>query len=152
MPGTPESVVYELTVASADRQTNVLRDLRGRAATIFSAASLSTAFLGGQALGDGHSFTALALAAVVAYGFVGALIIVILWPWPWLSQLSAQVMLEDIDAEKLSEADVHRFLAGFIDKNIDSNQRVLDRLFWVYRASCVALVLDVVLWLSLLTS
>src|SRR3712207_1790946 len=59
MAGTPEAVVYEQAVAASQRQIETFRDLRGRSGAILSAASLASAFLGGQALDADTGFTAL---------------------------------------------------------------------------------------------
>ena len=151
MGGSPEAVVYEQAGLGAQHQIEALRDLRARAGAVLAAASVSTAFLGGQALAD-HSFSFFAWAGVIAYVAVGALNLVVLWPYPWLSALSAEVMLENIESEGWSEADLCRHLAPIIDRNVETNQRILGRLFWVFRASCGALVLTVVSWIALLAA
>lgn len=152
LPESPESVVFDLTVSSADRQIQTFRDLRTRAGTVFSAAAVTTGFLGAQALSGDRPLNTLGWFAVVAFAVGGLLTLAIFWPWPWTSALDPNIMLEDIKTERWTQTDIQRFLAPVIDENVNSNQVTLKRLFWLFRASCLALIIEVILWLALLAS
>ena len=142
---TTEAVAYDEALRAIARQQAVLDGLRSRAATIFSAAALVTAFLGAQALTREPELDLLAWLAIIAFVAVFVLALAILWPWGFQFVLSAEILIEDHLGKQVS--DLQKYLAGIWGKNYDRNQVRVDQLFWLFRAACAFLSIEVVLWL-----
>lgn len=165
MSATTEELVYTESVRAITQQEAALDSLRARTGTLLAAASLITAFLGTAALdrnqaldivrGEPHFVTDLDLLAWTAIGefvAVAILSLFILWPWTWVFSTSARVLIEDhVDVpDRNSTAQLHRFLALSIESHWDTNQQLLDRLVWLFRAASLVLVSEVVTWLIVL--
>jgi len=74
MPPSLEEVVYDLARAALDEQREIVAGLRSRAAPVLAGAGALAALLAEPAIGDGLSFSAHPLHAVlVVVGIVGAL-------------------------------------------------------------------------------
>ena len=138
-------VVYDESVRGITRQQGVVDALRSRAATLFTGASLVTAFLGGQALTRDPDLNVLAWVAIGAFVALFGLVILILWPWKFRFVLSAQILIED-HLHK-DPAQLHRYLAEVWEKNYDLNQVRVGQLHLIFRAACAALSIEVVAWL-----
>jgi len=77
-------VAYDEAVRALSEQQVVIESFRSRAGLLFSAAAITTSFLGGQALRCGNSNFAswLALCCFVAVAIAS---LVVLWPRRWES-------------------------------------------------------------------
>ena len=75
-------VAYDEAVRALSEQQDVIDSFRPRAGLLFSAAAITTSFLGAQALKGGDSSPSVGLAMT---GFVGvaAISLAILWPRRW---------------------------------------------------------------------
>ena len=142
---TAESVVYAEALRGIARQQTVIDALRNRAGTLFAAASLVTAFLGGQALTRDPELDTLAWLAIGAFVTLFALVLAILWPWKFRFTLSPQVLIEDHLSKSVPE--LHTYLAEIWDKNYDFNKTTVDKLHRLFRIACSALSVEVVAWL-----
>jgi hypothetical protein len=152
----PDDDVYSLAFEESRRaitqQQAVHEALKTRAGTLLAVASLATSFLGGVAL-DKKVPQGAAWAPVLAFFIVGILIVAILWPWPgWVFRNSARVIIGDyIEADKPSNlSEMHRDLSLHMEQHFDSNEKRLEKLFWLYRIASIFLIIEIVLWLAIL--
>jgi hypothetical protein len=145
MAETTAAIIYDEAIRAVARQQTVLDGVRTRAGTLFGAASLVTAFLGGQALTHNPSLDFFAWAAIVVFVFLFASVLAILWPWPFQFVMSAKILIEDHSQKPVPE--LQTYLAGIWERNYDTNQVRIDRLFWFFRAACCFLSLEVIAWL-----
>jgi hypothetical protein len=140
-----ESIIYEEALRGITRQQNVIDALRTRSGTLFAAASLVTAFLGGQALARHPQLDILAWLAIVAFVTLFGLVLAILWPWRFRFTLSPQILIEDHLDKSVPE--LQKYLAEVWDKNYNLNDVTLGRLHVVFRLACIALPVEVLAWL-----
>jgi hypothetical protein len=150
--GTTAEIVYDEAVRAIVAQEAALDGLRGRIGTLLAAASLVTAFLGEPLartdLG-GESWVALGGFLVVA-----SLSLVILWPWTWYFTVDARVLVQDhLEVpERSRPGDLHVFLARTIEQNWQTNQPLLEKLFWCFRIATLGLALEVLAWVLVVTT
>ena len=79
----------------------------------------------------------------------------VLWPRAaWAFNLSATLIIGQLNATTPDEDTAHRELALRHEANYDANEarlvRRFDGLFWLFRAACVALAIEVLAWLVVL--
>ena len=154
MTQNPDPATYEFLYAEAQRsivqQQGVLNELRGRAATLLSAAAIVTGFLGGIALDDKHVGT-IGAAAIVAFAVTGFLLVGMLFPLPgWNFRWNAHDLLSNYveDPEgPATKAEMQRDLAYWAEDDYQLNDARISKLWWVFRGAAALLVLDVLLWL-----
>jgi hypothetical protein len=129
-----------------------LDGLQARTGTLLAAASITTAFIGGEALAREPGLVLGAWAAIISFCVVGALAITILWPWTWRFSHDASVLIEDhVEVPARSQTEqLQLFLAWTNDANWDLNQGKLERLFWCFRVGSLCLAAEVVLWIVVL--
>jgi hypothetical protein len=145
---TPEAIAYEASVRAIEWQWATLEGIRARAATLLAAASLVTAFLGGQNISALNVGFWEAAAITLFLGAV-ALCLMILWPQgDWTFALSASILLED-HAETRPPTPVPEMqssLARAIERHYDANQKKINRLANYFRWASLCLSLEVVAW------
>ena len=152
-----EQLAYEEAKRAIDRQSNTLDGLRSRAGVLLAAISLATSFVGGLALrSDDLSAPDVGLAAAAIFFalLAGGLCVAVLWPRAaWAFNLSADLLLPQLRASDESRAFAQ--LALRLEKNYKKNERRLLRryvgLFWLFRGACLALGIETVLWLVMLS-
>lgn len=142
------AVVHEEALRAMAQQQANLDSLRARAGTLLSAASISTAFLGGQALAD-HEPGGWEWLAIVFLVVLFAAAITLLWPYTWVFRRSAKEMLRDyVEHERpLELAAMQRDLALHLESNFEKNEAKLNKLLTVFQVGAVMLALEVVAWL-----
>jgi hypothetical protein len=153
-----EQLAYEEAKRAIDRQSDAVDGLRGRAGILLAAVSLATSFFGGLALSDDDLSTfgiVAAIVAIIAFAAAAATCVAVLWPRAaWRFNLSAKLIVRQLDATGPSEATAYRELALRHEANYDANEAHLVRrfagLFWLFRAACVALGVEVLAWLVVL--
>jgi hypothetical protein len=152
MSETAEGIVYDESIRAITQQQAALDALRSRTGTLLAAASITTAFLGGEALTREPGLGLGAWTAIVAFSAVGSLSIAILWPWTWRFSHDASVLIEDhLEVpERRDPKQIQLFLARTNDSNWDVNQSRLELLFWCFRAGSLFLAIEVVLWIVVL--
>lgn len=141
-------LVYDEALRGLSQQQASLESLRSRVGTLLSGASISTAFLGAQALENGTPGRWAWLAMVAFVAVFGAAII-IMWPYEWIFRRSPKAILTDyVDhQEPLAVSAIQRDLAIHLEGHFESNERKLDKLLRVFEAGCGMLALEVVAWL-----
>lgn len=148
-PATYEFAYTEASRSIAQQQA-VLDELRGRAATLLSAAAIVTGFLGGIALDD-KQVGAVGTLAIVAFAIAGFLCVAVLLPWPgWNFRWNARDLIANYVEDPTSPAslaEMHRDLALWAEDDYGLNNVRINRLWNVMRGAAALLVLDVLLWL-----
>lgn len=151
-------VRLELVLAESLRALNqqqaVLDNLRARAAVLLSAAALVTSFFGPPSLSHaGGRLGGMAVLAVAALGGVTAASGVLIWPrWQWDFRTSSRKLLAAYVDDGRSVDEVRRGLAVTFESYVDANDRKLSVLQWAFVLGMLALVLEVVAWLTALTN
>lgn len=154
---TVGKLAYDEAVRAIAGQAGVLDNLRSRAGVLLAAASLVTAFLGGQALALPTIAKGILVRSpigvwgvVAIVGFVGValLTVAILWPYRWRFAMgTGPILVAGDDPDPMSFEDVQAQLAEYHDRNYDLNQPKIDRLFWVFRVACLLLTAETVAWI-----
>jgi hypothetical protein len=147
MPASLAETGYELSLKAIEEQENRLGDLRGRTGTLLAAASLAASFLGGQSIRTGE-LRFLGVLAIVAYlGCVAASIKVLL-PHRLVLSFRGSVLLQAArEAAVVELEDALEAAMGWIESFIEANRSELEGLTRWYTAACLALGLEIVLWL-----
>ena len=138
-------MIYEEALRGITRQQSVIDGLRTRTGTLFAAASLVSAFLGGQALDRRPDLDFFAWTAIAAFGALFFLVLTILWPWAFKFVLNPTILMEDHVHKPVPELQL--YLAEIWRKNFLQNQVTVDRLHWIYRLALLALAIEVIAWL-----
>ena len=120
------AIVYEQAERAIDRQASRLDEVRSRAATLFSAASIAASFLAGQALDNHGKFRGGTWVGVVSFVIVGLAASYVLVPRTrhWKFTLGAPTLLDQWIGEKGATIDqLRERLARLLDANYDHNER-----------------------------
>lgn len=141
-------VAYEEAVRALSLQQEVIESIRGRAGLLLSAASITTSFLGAQALDGGDSGPAswLALSIFVAVAVVA---LAILWPRDWeLSANPSELIRSYIETDESTAIEaLHRDLSLFMHNSYVENRRGLGSLATRLQVASALLTIDVILWI-----
>jgi hypothetical protein len=145
-----EELAFDLSLDSLYAQRNVLDDVRSRSATLLTASSIVTSFVGGRAI-DTVGLNALTGAAIV--GFVLTLL-----PAIYLASASGQAPLSIEGAQLYSDVaradasldEVYLALAAEIQAARQENRPLIDRTLAFLRMGFAALIFEVILFLAAL--
>lgn len=150
----PDPAVYALALALASdalkRQADRLDELRGRTSNLLGAASISTAFLGSQAIDNHRAFAGWTYTAIIFFTLAMAAGLVVMLPYSgWRFTVDASEFIGNYaeDAEKTSLPELQRELALNLQKDYVNNDH---RMKWLYRSTVVAgasVLLQVMAWL-----
>ena len=141
-------VAYDEAVRALSDQQAAIESLRSRAGLVFSAAAISTSFLGAQVL---HSGTTSFIPWLALVGFVGVAItlLAILWPRRWdLTIDPHEVIRTYVEAATPAPIeDLHRDLSFHMHRAYLENQAGLGKLFVFFQVANVLFILELVLWI-----
>jgi hypothetical protein len=144
--------VFNESVRGLTLQQQRLDNLRARAGVLLSGASVAVSFLGSRALSENPG-NFWAEVGILLFALAGLACIVIIWPHrEWTFSNSANDIIDsyiESDPPETLET-LHRDLALFAEQDFDDNERRMTFLFIVFRAACLFLVADIMLWLSVL--
>ena len=147
MPASLAEAGYELSLAAVEEQEHRLGDLRGRTGTLLAAASLAASFMGGQSIRTGE-LRFLGILAIVAYVSCVSACLKVLLPHKLVFSFRGSVLLETArDAGVADLEDALESAIVWVERFIESNRVELDRLTRWYTGACLALGLEIVLWL-----
>lgn len=142
-------VAYDEALRVLSEQESVLDSLRSRAGVLFSAAAITTSFLGARALhgSDWSPFSWLALAAFVG---VATAFLAILWPRRWEFAANPHVVIRSYveSAEPVSIEDLHRELSFHIYGSYLENRGALRRLVVCFQIANVLFAVELMLWMA----
>jgi hypothetical protein len=140
-------VAYDEAVRALSEQQVVIESFRSRAGLLFSAAAITTSFLGSQALRCGSSNFAswLALFCFVA---VAVASLVVLWPRRWESGASPRDVIETyVEGEEAAPIEeLHRDLSIHMHNSYLENREGLKRLTVFLQVASGLLTLEVLSW------
>jgi len=142
------ALVVSETIRAVDGQQGNLDNLRARVGIVLSAATIATSFLGGIALEGDRSLTIPGYAAVVLFIVHIGSGLHILWPRDWTFQTSAQYMVANwIEQRGYGEDEMRRRLVYWSEHHLDTNARLLNRLWNWYAVAIVLLGAEIVAWI-----
>ena len=141
-------LAYEESVRALALQSSVLDELRNRAGVLLSAASVSAAFLGAKTLEGGQQFSALSVAATIAFALVVLLCMGVIWPSAnWTFVHDAKKLVTVYVKNGVSAEDMERKMTLANARYRIENDEAMRDLFRMFRFACVGLGVDVILWL-----
>jgi hypothetical protein len=145
-----EELAFDLALDSLYAQRKVLDDVRARSATLLTASSIVTSFVGGRAIDAGG------LDAVTAVA-IGAFCVTLL---PAIYVVTASMegsfsidgarLYADLASAEASLEDAYVRLAEEIGGARRSNRPLVRRVLWSLRLGFTALVVEVILFLTAL--
>ena len=154
MPPPNAADGYALALEEArrtlDEQERAVAELRSRAATLISAATIATSFLGAPFIHDGHlgPASAVALGAFVLLSF--ATIALLLQRWEFEFSLGARTILtsyvEPIAVRPVEPARIHRDLAIHMDASSNANRHRIVSMTTIFHIGCVLLTTEILAW------
>lgn len=143
-------LIWEEGVRAVDQQAHSVDEVRGRAATILSAASIAGAFLASAVLDGNEAFGLATWIATGAFAVVGLATTWILWPRSgWKLSRRPLWMLEEYveHDEPMAIDDLLHSLARHLEEDLETNKAKLDHLFWGLTIGCGALVVELLAFL-----
>jgi hypothetical protein len=143
-------LAYEQAARAVEQQRQLLDSLRSRAGTMLSGATISTSFLGGQALAAGP-LRATTWFAICSFVIVGMTSTAILWP-----RLAIETAMRPPAASNAREtgldgrrlASTLLMLAGHLYLSYDRNEQHIARIATYLRTGAVFLTFEVVWWVA----
>jgi hypothetical protein len=143
-------IAYEASIRRLDKQERLLDELRARTGLLLAAASLAASFLGRPAL-DAEP-VALAVFALAAFATSIAASLYVLMPKSNLVfALIGSRLYEELSEFGDEPHEVHRRLTYDLDRFWESNDEIMQRVFWAFRLATWALVAEVGFLLIALT-
>jgi hypothetical protein len=145
-----EELAFDLSLDSLYAQRNVLDDVRSRSATLLTASSIVTSFVGGRAI-DAVGLDTVTGAATAAF-------LLTFLPAIYLASTSGEAPLSiegsrlysDVARADASLDEVYLALAVEIQVVRQENRPLVDRTLWFLRVGFAGLILEVILFLAAL--
>src|SRR5262245_40197338 len=140
--------IWEEGQRALEYQYASLNEVRGRAATVLSAASVSAAFLASVALDDKEKFGRAAWAGTGSFVLVCVFTVWALWPvGDWRFHRIPERLFSGYIDRNADMNTMYRELAKHLGKNFAHNERKLDLLYRYLSAACVMLGTEIVAFL-----
>lgn len=141
-------VAYDEAVRALSEQQVAIDGFRSRAGILFSADTVMTSFLAGQALrgGDGKVVAYLALAMFVS----GAMtLLAILWPRRWDFAIDSHAVIGTYieSSRPASIGELHRELSFHMHSSYLRNESGLRKLFVYVQVANVLIAVELLLWI-----
>lgn len=143
-------LIWEEGVRAVDQQAQDLDEVRGRAATVLSAASIAGAFLASSVLDGDAKFRTATWVATVAFAVAGLSTSWVLLPRSgWRLARRPLTMLEDyVEGDRPFDVDdLHHDAAPHLDADFTTNKGKLRGLLWGLTVGCAALVVEILAFL-----
>lgn len=146
-------VAYDEAVRALSEQQAAIESVRGRAGLLLSAATVTTSFLGAQAL-QGGSSGPFSWSALLSFVAVAATSLAILWPRSWEFTANSRRVLESCNesAEDIHIEDLYRDLSLRMQSSYLENHLGLKHLAAFFQAASALLTIEVVLWIAAIAS
>jgi hypothetical protein len=142
------NIAYDEAVRALSEQQAVVESFRTRAGLLFSAAAVTTSFLGAQVFQGGNSIFAswLALLCFIA---VAVAALSVLWPRTWEGAASPREVIDAYIelAEIASVEELHRDLSIFLHRSYLENRVGLRQLAALLQVASGLLTIEVALWI-----
>jgi hypothetical protein len=140
-------LVYDESVRALDIQSNSLDELRSRTGVLLAATSVSSAFLGAEALKRHQAGYGLNLAGFAVFGVVVLICLLILWPRGWQFAYDATDLDDAYVVKREDPTQACRSMAQGHTTHRRANGTKLKRRFIAFQLACVGLAADIALWL-----
>jgi hypothetical protein len=141
-------VAYDEAVRALSEQQAVIESFRSRAGLLFSAAAVTTSFLGAQGFRSGDPVLAswLALACFIA---VAGAALAVLWPQRWEGAASPREVIEAyIEVSGVASVEeLHRDLSISLHRSYMENRGGLRQLAALLQLASGFLTVEVALWI-----
>jgi hypothetical protein len=133
-----------------DEQERAVAELRARAGTLISAATIATSFLGAPLVAGDHLGPASAVA-VGAFVLQSLATLTLLWSrWEFEFALNPALIIaryvEPIAGKPAPLLRLRRELALHMDAGAELNRTSIARMTTIFRTSCVLLTTEIVAW------
>ena len=150
MAASVEELAFDLSLDSLYAQRDVLAEVRSRSATLLTASSIVTSFVGGRAI-DTAGLDVLTVAAVIAFFVTLAPAIYIVTANAEGSfSIDGSRLYADLIPAEASLEEAYVALAEEIRAVRGGNRSLVDRVVWSLRLGFGALILEVILFLAAL--
>lgn len=142
-------VAYDEAVRALSEQQAVVDSLRSRAGVVFSAAAITTSFLGARAL-HGSDWSPFSWLALVAFVGVAAAFLAVLWPRQWEYAADPHVVIGALieSSETVAMEDLHRELSFQMRRSYLKNCEEQEKLIVFFQIFNVLFALELVLWIA----
>jgi hypothetical protein len=141
-------LVHQESVRALEMQSATLDELRSRAGVLLAAASVATAFLGAEALKQ-HGLSTVNTLGAITFICVFGLALWILSPTGgWRFTYNADVLREYYVAKNVSITNMYLSMAEGYAASRVHNRDLLEGRMRLFRFACIALGIDVLLWLA----
>ena len=128
-------------------QGGVLDELRSRTGVLLAAAAVSSSFLGAEALTRHPRLSSLSIIALISFGIVVMLCLVVMWPkGRWWFTHSVEGLIDAYVKSDKSINYMHKMLARKNGDFCQRNEKKLKFRFFAFQIACLGLGVDVVLW------
>jgi hypothetical protein len=150
VPASVEELAFDLALDSLDLQRDVLRDIRAQSATLLTASSIVTSFVGGRAI-DAVGLDAFTAAAIAAF-FLTLIPAIHLLTTSGEARVSIEGarLYSDLTVAEATLEEAYAALAEDIHTVRQRNRMLVERGLWSLRIGFGALVLEVILFLAAL--
>jgi hypothetical protein len=140
-----EQLSYELTAKALDEQERALAGVRAGAGTVLGAASIAGSFLGAKATHG--SLDGWAILAMITFALCCVCAIWVLLPHGLALAVGGEDLLALSDDQDVCDvAEAYRTASGWLDPQVQANDRAVARLSNWLSVSCVLLAIEVTLW------
>jgi hypothetical protein len=145
-----EELAFDLARESLSAQRDVLKDVRARSATLLTASSVVTSFVGGRSI-DAVGLNAMTATAIVAFFFaVLPAIYVVAATSEGSFSIEGARFYADLAATDVSLEEAYIALAEEIRGARQTNRPLVLRALWSLRLGFAALIVEVILFLAAL--
>lgn len=141
-------LAYDETIRALAEQQQVIESFRDRTGILFSAAAITTSFLGAQAL-QGDQVSLFSWLALASFAGVAASSLAVLWPRRWEIATNSGDLIAACsgDADPMSIEDLHRELSLQMHGSYLANHEDCAKLVVFFQVASVLLAIEVLLWI-----
>jgi hypothetical protein len=141
-------LAYDESVRAWALQSAVLDELRSRAGVLIAATSVSSAFLGADAVPGKDAWSAADIIAIGLFGVVVALCVYVLWPARnWIFAHNGKRLIEKYFTDHVTVDEMYKRMTIDNAQYRQENRKRIDYRFMAFRIACLGLAADVALWL-----
>jgi hypothetical protein len=136
-------LVFDEARRAITQQLARFGEIRSRAGTLFSAASVVASLLGGVDLRGSERPSFWTWTGIALYICVTLLVFALSWPLTVTFENDAQTMLDSYVLPGASVDEMHQEIAGHMARHFRENKKKLDRLTTMYQVLVVAVGAEV---------
>ncbi|HEX6602382.1 MAG TPA: hypothetical protein VF030_07030 [Solirubrobacterales bacterium] len=142
-------ISYDEAVRALSEQQQAVDSFHARAGLVFSAAAITTSFLGAEALRDGYLNLASWLA-ILCFAAVAIASLAVLWPRGRYVTATPRDVIDTYveSAEPVPIESLHRDLSIHMQDSYLENSKELRKLIVFLQVASVFLAIEVLLWIA----